>query len=135
MQLEEGKAPLTLQGYRYGLRPFLRCWGQGPPLRRSWGVQEHLAGVWRQFEKPHTRFSRVKVLKVFYGWLAGKGLVSVDPTIGITIPRLPDEVPYVLTVAEVDALRRACGGNTFEGLGNRTMLPCARASGAGAPPR
>jgi integrase/recombinase XerD len=65
------------------------------------------------------------VLKVFYGWLARRGLVSEHPTQGITVPRLPDEVPYVLTVAEVDALRRACAANTFEGLRNRTMLEVA----------
>jgi integrase/recombinase XerD len=126
MQLEDGKAPLTLQGYRYGLRPFFRWLGDRDPLSVTLeAVQEHLAGVWRQFENPHTRFSRVKVLKVFYGWLARKGLVSEDPTKGIIVPRLPDEVPYVLTVAEVDALRRACAPNTFEGLRNRTMLEVA----------
>jgi site-specific recombinase XerD len=59
MQLEHGKAPLTLQGYRYGLRPFFRWLGERDPLSVTpEAVQEHLAGVWRQFENPRTRFSR-----------------------------------------------------------------------------
>lgn len=65
------------------------------------------------------------MLKVFYGWLARKDLVLEDPTRAIKTPQATEQVPYVLTVSQVDALRRACRPDTFEGLRNRAMLEVA----------
>jgi site-specific recombinase XerD len=125
-QVEEGKAPLTVAGYRYGLRPFLRWCGDRDPLQvTAEDVQAYLAGVYRQFDNVHQRFSRVKALKVFYGWCHRRGLVPDNPARGIRVPQPPEEVPYVLRVDQVDALRRACAAETFEGLRNRAMLEVA----------
>jgi integrase/recombinase XerD len=52
-------------------------------------------------------------------------MTTSNPTLGVKTPRTPEQVPYVLTVADVQALRKACRLNTFEGLRNRTMLDVA----------
>jgi site-specific recombinase XerD len=125
-QLQEGYAPATLSRLRYALRPFYAFLSERDVLAVTpEDVQDYLAGVWREFENPYQRFSRVKALKVFYGWLQRTGLVPTNPTAGVKTPRTPDQVPYVLTVADVQALRKACRIDTFEGLRNRTMLDVA----------
>jgi integrase/recombinase XerD len=126
MQLQEGRAPATLSRLRYALRPFLAHLGDHDALAVTLeDVQSYLASVWRQFENPYQRFSRVKALKVFCAWLHRTGLAASNPTLGVKTPRTPEQVPYVLTVADVQALRKACNLDTFEGLRNRTMLDVA----------
>ncbi len=126
MQLQEGRAPATLSRLKYALRPFFAFLGEQDALAVTLeDVQDYLAGVWRQFENPHQRFSRVKALKVFYGWAHRTGLMASNPTAAVKTPRTPEQVPYVLTVADVQALRRACRIDTFEGRRNRTMLDVA----------
>jgi site-specific recombinase XerD len=126
MQLQEGRAPATLSRLRYALKPYFAFLGQREALRATpEDIQDYLAGVWRQFENPYQRFSRVKALKVFYGWAHRAVLTDQNPTVNVKTPRTPDQVPYVLTVADVQALRKACRLDTFEGLRNRTMLDVA----------
>jgi len=125
-QIEEGKAALTLRNYRDWLRPFVEWLGERDAASlAAEDLHAYLAGVFRTFENPYTRFSRVKAIKVLYGRMQRKGMIAENPAREIVTPRLPEEVPYVLQVSQVDALRRACRADTFTGLRNRAMLEVA----------
>ncbi len=125
MQVEEGRAPLTLTGYRYGLAPFIRWLGDRPPEEATADdVRSYLAAVWAEFENPHTRFSRVKAVKKLCSWMRRAGLAREDAAAGVRTPRCPEQVDLVSDVRTVDALRRSCG-MSLEGLRDRAMLEVA----------
>jgi integrase/recombinase XerD len=125
-QVEEGKAPTTVQNYRWWLRPFILWVGDRDPLTLTADdVQEHVAGLFREVVNPFTRQSRVKALKLFFAWLHRRKFMPENPAAAIKTPQTPDEVPYILRVDQVDALRRACRTDTFEGIRNRAMLEVA----------
>ena len=125
-QVEEAKAPTTVQNYRWWLRPFFLWLGDRDPTGLTGDdVRAHLAGVFREVANPFTRQSRIKALKLFFGWLHRKGLIPENPAVDVKTPQTPAEVPYIMRVDQVDSLRRACKTATFEGLRNRAMLEVA----------
>jgi len=47
---------------------------------------------------------RITTLKVFFGWLAGHGIVAPDPAAGLAHPQVSSPLPQVLTDAQIEAV-------------------------------
>ena len=125
-KVEEGKSELTARNYRMWLKPYLAWLDGRDALSVSHeDVVAYVAAVQSGYPNPHTRFSRVKAIKVFYKWAARKALVASDPAAGIRTPRTPMQVPRVVGYDVVEALRRACGAGTFTGKRDRALLEVA----------
>lgn len=125
-KVEEGKSELTARNYRMWLKPYL-SWLDGRDALSAGpeDVAAYLAAVWAEHENPHTRFSRVKAIKVFYKWATRKGLVASNPAADVRTPRTPMQVPRVIGYDIVEALRRVCGMGTFTGKRDRALLEVA----------
>ncbi len=73
---------------------------------------------------------RLSSIRSFYGWLARKGVVDVNPTATLSSPKLPRRLPHALSNGEVESLLGAVDASTPEGLRDRAMLELLNACGA-----
>jgi len=71
----------------------------------------------------------LSALRTCYRFLLGEGLCRHDPTSEIDSPRAGRKLPEFLSIAEVDALLAACGGDAPRQLRNRAMLEVLYATG------
>ena len=61
-------------------------------------------------------------LRSFYRFLVLDGFLDDDPTELLESPRIPDHLPTVLTIEEIDAMIAAIDLSRFEGQRNRAIL-------------
>jgi site-specific recombinase XerD len=47
---------------------------------------------------------RIAVLRRYFGWMVGRGLIDCDPTVGISVPRGERRLPRVLNADELHVL-------------------------------
>lgn len=73
---------------------------------------------------------RLMALRTLYGWLAGEGGITENPTESVERPKLPRRLPETLSEKDVAALTAAFDGdNTPLALRNRAMLHLLYACG------
>jgi integrase/recombinase XerD len=129
--LEDGLSPNTLASYRNDLKGFAE-WLKTKKLIlwdvQSPHVQEYLAH----------RFPLVKVrsinrliatLRRFYRYAMLANLVKQDPTLSIEAPKMPKQLPKVMSELQVEDLLLAPDVQTPLGLRDRAMLELLYASG------
>lgn len=129
--LEDGLSPNTLASYRNDLKGFAG-WVKTKKLIlwevQSPHVQEYLAH----------RFPLVKVrsinrliatLRRFYRYALLANLIKQDPTLSIEAPKMPRQLPKVMSELQVEDLLLAPDVHTPLGLRDRAMLELLYASG------
>jgi site-specific recombinase XerD len=102
----EGRAPKTIELYSAAARSLeLSC---GKDLRdvtatdlRAWLVDRQ--AVWA----PSTVSMNLRAVRVLYGWLLAEEEISRNPCARIKLPGVPETLPRMATVEEVDALVRS----------------------------
>ena len=72
---------------------------------------------------------KLSAIRQFYHYLVSEGVIKIDPTAHIPLPKRPHYLPNTLTVDEVLALIEAPDISTIAGIRNRTMLELLYASG------
>jgi integrase/recombinase XerD len=131
--LEDGLSRSTLQSYRTDLRQF-GDWlrergGRALPDAERGDVLDYLAYKFARKAKPRTTSRLLSSLKRFYGYLLRQGSIRVDPTLRIEAPKLPRNLPKVLTEVDVERLLQAPNTRTLLGLRDRSMLETLYATG------
>jgi site-specific recombinase XerC len=93
----EGLSPVTLTTYRSIVIPFLKAY---PSFLEN--PRECIIRFVSEPENPWSRFSRIKVLKVFCRFLVEEGILEENPTKGIktVMPEKRAEVPEMENVRE-----------------------------------
>src|SRR6266849_6715685 len=71
----------------------------------------------------------VVALKIFFRFLAGKGMVNRDPTQGLALPRIERYLPETLNELQVGQLIERIDTKVPLGLRNRAMVEVLYASG------
>jgi integrase/recombinase XerD len=117
LRVERGLATAALLAYRNDLGHFARApgvaagWADGPDA-----AQRYLAGRARRGRvddrglAPTSLRRRAAVIRGFYRFAFGEGLIRVDVAAHLDLPRQPRLLPETLTVDEVIALLEAAGG-------------------------
>jgi len=109
----EGKSVATVISYAENLARFqaiareLRLPGYPQDITRQ-HVRMFLARLHRQGNSPATVNDRLAVLRLWFRWLKGEGIVQADPTDGIGKVRQEKKVLKVLTPAQVRDLLAIC---------------------------
>ena len=64
--------------------------------------------------KPSTAANRFRGLQQFFKWLVVEGEIPRSPMAGMSVPKIPEQPPPILTDDELRALLRVCSGRSFE---------------------
>jgi integrase/recombinase XerD len=115
--VERGLAEASLSAYRSDLEDFAMSrgaaagWGEGPEV-----AQRYLAARGRRGRSadpglaPTSLRRRAAAIRGFYRFAFGDGLIDRDIAAHLDLPRQPRLLPETLTVAEVERLLEASGG-------------------------
>lgn len=124
--LAENKSPHTVKSYRESLRIFADFLvdrgmptGLGAISREH--VEEFLTDQLRRW-KPATAHTRFKGLQVFFRWALEEGEVTVSPMERIKPPKVPEQLPEVLTDDDLRRLLKMCEGRDFDERRDMAML-------------
>lgn len=68
-------------------------------------------------------------MKAFFSYLCEKGVISVNPAMGLKSPKIEKKRPEILSIDEVDALLKQPSRNTPKELRDKSMLELLYATG------
>ncbi len=131
--VERGLAPLTLEAYANdlaGLRSFLITLGRG-----DWGqvtlpdLQSFLDDLERQGAGARSRARKLSAVRQFFRFLLRENLADHNPLEWLDSPKLPQGLPKVLGLEEVDRLLAAPDPGTPLGQRDDAMLELLYATG------
>ncbi len=130
--LQDGLAQASLAAYRQDLTTWA-AWleARGTPLlaaQRS-DVEAWLADQFRAKAKATSAGRRLSALRRFYRLQLERGLVRSDPSLRVSMPRMPRRLPKGLSEAKVEQLLAAPEVTTPIGLRDRAMLETLYATG------
>ncbi len=129
--LEDGLSNNTLASYRHDLQGFAR-WCQDQQLL-LWEVVSHHVQQYLAFRFPQVNVRSINrliaTLRRFYRYGLQQRLITHDPTLHISAPKLPKSLPKTLSETQVEALLNAPATDTALGLRDRAMLELMYASG------
>ena len=117
LRVERGLAAATLAAYRGDLRDFAETrgvatsWADGPDAAVRYLADRARRGrPGEQALAPTSLRRRVAAIRGFYRFAFGEGLIPADVAAHLDLPRQPRLLPETLTVAEVERLLDAAGG-------------------------
>ena len=93
-------------------------------------VRAYLAELSREQVAPRTLAAHLSAIRSLYRWMAAEEIVEGDAVSAISSPKLPRDLPGVLTTQQVEALLQAPDTATPAGLRDAAMLELLYASGA-----
>ncbi|GAB6389159.1 site-specific tyrosine recombinase XerD [Stutzerimonas marianensis] len=130
--LEKGLADNTRQAYRSDLALF-NGWLDERGVRLADAgrdvILDHLAWRLHNAYKARSTARLLSGLRGFYRFLVREGLVAVDPTLQVDLPRLGRPLPKAMSEADVEALLAAPELGDPLGLRDRAMLEVLYACG------
>ena len=131
--LEDGLSRNTLASYCNDLRQFGVWLEKSSSLNlieaRHSDLLEFLAYKVSIKVKANTTSRELSSLKRFYRFLLRQGKIQADPSLNISAPKLPRNLPHNLTEKDVEVLLRTPDVKQSIGLRDRTMLEVLYASG------
>lgn len=124
----EGKAEKTLEQYNYVLGKFIDFLEEGFRLESITPsiVREFLQSLKNKGLSKATVAIHYRVLRAYFNWLVGEGLLDSAPTDNINEPKTPKKYPRVLKSKQVDKLIEAAkeSKDTWAGFRNYTITLC-----------
>lgn len=139
VQLERGRSPHTVAAYRRDLERYLRhLAARGVAAPEAIGEADVAAFV-AEVRQPAdgspgvSASSAARMLSSVRGWhrfLAEEGMVERDVAAEQRPPKQPKRLPKAISIAEVERLLEACGGDDPVALRDRALLELLYATGA-----
>lgn len=136
LEAERGSSSHTLDAYGRDLQDFFQVAGLGEDpstgdLARvdHLTIRQWLADLARRGLSRRTVARKLSALRSFYGFLARRGLVTVNPTRLVASPKQPRRLPNFLERDAVEPLVEAPPADTPAGLRDRALLELMYASG------
>lgn len=101
-------APSTVAAYRHDVESFVafagRAGADDPAAIGRLQLRRYVAHLSTREYAASTMARRVAALRRYFGWLHRRGMVDVDPTVGLRAPSGSSRLPRVLRQDEVDRL-------------------------------
>ena len=79
--------------------------------------------------KPRSIYRMTESVRQFYKFLLSEDIIKEDPTIYLSVQKLPNDLPDILTNKEVDTLLNSVSGIDDMSIRNRAMLELLYATG------
>lgn len=113
----EGRSLSTLKAYAAGVTGFTTWYAStypdAVPVLDAASVRAYQVDLRRAGQKPGTVRLRYAALRRFSKWLTDEGELDCDPLLSMKPPQLGKPMVESVPEADLDALLKACKGNTF----------------------
>lgn len=125
---------LTVKSYADDLKHFVAFLAEEGELREGWDavdtalLRRYLTQMQRGYRRT-TIARRLSCLRSLFRYLTREGLVSANPTLGLTAPRLESRLPKVVDEEVIAALLQAPDPATPAGTRDRAILELLYATG------
>jgi integrase/recombinase XerD len=130
---ERALAPRSVDAYRRDLTDFAAAMARrgvtAPERVARTAITAYLLVLRRAGRSAATVKRRTAAIRAFYHFLLREGQADRDPTMDLAAPKLPQRLPHVLTVDDVDRLLAAPDAATADGARDRALLELLYASG------
>lgn len=130
LEVEQNASPHTLRNYRSDLDQLARCAGEQLGIASAdidWAavdsrlLRAFLVDLLKRNQKSSVA-RKLSAVKRFFHFLMQRGVITVDPTVGITTPKREQQLPVHLSVDDVFRLLAAPAPRTPAGLRDRALL-------------
>jgi len=138
LEIERGASRETLRNYSSDIRQFISFLTAGvaesrpidPAVVQSDSVRAYLQWLDRKHEKRTSLARKLACLRSFFRYLQREGIVSQNPAEDVRSPKLPKQLPRVLTKDEAQALLELPDATTGLSLRDRAILETLYSTGA-----
>ena len=104
LDAEKGLAENTLEAYRRDLGNFLEfCGCNVADIRRS-QLNSYILKLRDKKYSPTSVARKIASIRGFFKWLCANEICSSDPTLTLEQPKLPQKLPKVMTIEEIETI-------------------------------
>lgn len=107
LEIEKGLSENTLEAYRRDLNDFLeyfKC--DVTEIQRS-HLNSYILKLREQKYSPTSVARKIASLRGFFKWLCANEICSSDPTLTLEQPKLPQKLPKVMSIEEIETILKA----------------------------
>lgn len=107
LELERGLSSNTIDAYRRDILMFLD-YSQHPEFDNitRMGINSYIRFLREENYSPTSVIRKIASLRGFFKWLCANEMCKFDPTLTIERPKIPQRLPKVMTVAEIEEILR-----------------------------
>jgi integrase/recombinase XerD len=130
--IEKGLSKNTALAYRTDILKFIKFAEKiNIPFEKleHHDITDFLWKIKNKGAKPRSIYRLIESIKQFYKFLTSENLTSNNPAIYLTPPRIPENLPNMLTFDEVSILLNSINADNETNIRNRAMLELLYATG------
>lgn len=107
LELERGLSKNTIDAYRRDILMFLD-YSQHPDFDNitRMGINSYIRYLREENYSPTSVIRKIASLRGFFKWLCANEICKFDPTLTIERPKIPQRLPKVMTIAEIEEILR-----------------------------
>jgi len=131
LSVERGRAPASISAYRRDLLAYERFLAERGVtlLQADVGVIEAYVALLSETRRPTSTARALAAVRGLHRFCVDERGATLDPTEGVSTPRIPQAIPKALSEAEVELLLSAVIGDDPRALRNRAILETLYATG------
>ena len=124
LSVERGRAPASISAYRRDLLAYERFLAERGVtlLQADVGVIEAYVALLSETRRPTSTARALAAVRGLHRFCVDERGATLDPTEGVSTPRIPQAIPKALSEAEVELLLSAVIGDDPRALRNRAIL-------------
>ena len=108
LELERGLAKNTIEAYRRDLLMFLDfCKHPDFDNITRMSINSYIRFLREEDYSPTSVIRKIASIRGFFKWLCANEMCKIDPTITIERPKLPQRLPKVMTITEIEEILHA----------------------------
>ncbi len=107
LELERGLSKNTIDAYRRDILMFLD-YSQHPEFDNvtRMGINSYIRFLREENYSPTSVIRKIASLRGFFKWLCANEMCKFDPTLTIERPKIPQRLPKVMTISEIEEILR-----------------------------
>lgn len=105
LEIEKGLAENTLDAYRTDLNAFFDfCSDTDIDKIQRTGINSYIRNLHEKHYSPTSIMRKTASLRGFFKWASSNGIIKDNPAITLEQPKIPQKLPKVMTIEEVNIL-------------------------------
>ena len=130
--IEKGLSKNTALSYKTDLKIFLQYLYENNIEQENVQHRQITDFLWQLKQKglsPNSIYRMIESVRQYYKFLVLEDIIKANPTENLTIPKIPANLPEMLSLQEVEQLLTSVNGSDILSLRNRAMLEVLYATG------